>query len=47
MGVDNWVSVVIKNWWKQTWDLEITVLDIIGSGTVIKSSERCRERIEA
>ena len=39
MGVDSLVSIEIKNWWKRTLGLEITVLDIISSGTVMNLAE--------
>jgi len=34
IGVDSLVSIEIRNWWRRTLGMDITVLEIINAGTI-------------
>ena len=49
MGVDSLVSIELRNWMRQRIGVDLTVLDIIGSGNLVelggKTVEKLRERV--
>jgi aryl carrier-like protein len=47
IGVDSLVSIEIRNWWKRSLGLEISVLEIMTSGSIARLGEVAVERLRA
>ncbi|KAL8720960.1 MAG: hypothetical protein Q9181_007808 [Wetmoreana brouardii] len=46
LGVDSLVAIEIRNWWRQNLGLEITVLEIMNSGSIEQLGKNAADRLQ-
>lgn len=43
MGMDSLMAIEVRSWWKQTFGFEISVLEILGKGSIAQLGEHCAQ----
>ena len=46
VGVDSLMAIELRRWWKQAFALEISVLEIMGSGTIMELGKVAAQRLK-
>lgn len=45
-GVDSLVAIEVRNWWKQNLGVDVSVLELMGGGSVEQLGELAAKRIK-
>ena len=46
VGLDSLMAIELRRWWKQAFGLEISVLEIMGSGTIMELGKVAAQRLK-
>jgi aryl carrier-like protein len=41
LGMDSLIAIEMRNWWRQTLDFDITILELLGAATMTELGEQC------